>query len=331
LTARSLHLVEGGAANSRPSLTGETTVGVDTVRFRWRDTRDAADSMRRRGFIEGARGEMWDKRPGGGRFGVYRDGTAYVECRATQLVDDEQSHALTAPGRLLLAAQVAATQLLGEGVDVGDGSPRLGRCDLAGELAFSDGREGVAFLYALSQLDVPWAKVGTEGAKRDELETVYYRGTRGRSVTHRIYDKGRESGSDPAGRRIRLERQLRFRKAREQTVEAWSSREGELIAVDFLDRRKLGKFEAIATVAIADVVDAIAVVAERCDGLQRERLTGFLITRGAGLARPTWFRRHAELRALGVAIDVAAVERRDVIVGPRLRELRTAWEGLCAA
>jgi hypothetical protein len=35
------------------------------------------------------------------------------------------------------------------------------------ELRFTDGEEGLEFLRALSYVDIPWLKVGTEGGKRD--------------------------------------------------------------------------------------------------------------------------------------------------------------------
>lgn len=58
---------------------------------------------------------------------------------------------------------------------------------------------GLEFLRALSYVDIPWLKVGTEGGKRDRLETVYHRNMRGRSVALRCYDKGVESDTCAAG------------------------------------------------------------------------------------------------------------------------------------
>ena len=94
----------------------------------------------------------------------------------------------------------------------------MGRADLASELRFTDGEEGLEFLRALSYVDIPWLKVGTEGQKRDRLETVYHRNMRGRSVALRCYDKGVESETSAPGARLRLERQRRWRKDQEGTV-----------------------------------------------------------------------------------------------------------------
>ena len=95
----------------------------------------------------------------------------------------------------------------------------VGRADLASELRFIDGREGHEFLRALSYVDLPWLKVGTEGGKRDRLETVYHRNVRGRSVALRCYDKGVESKTCTPGMWLRLERQRRSRKDQEGTVQ----------------------------------------------------------------------------------------------------------------
>lgn len=89
----------------------------------------------------------------------------------------------------------------------------VGRADLASELRFSDGRDGVELLRAVSYVDLPWLKVGTEGGKRDSLETVSWRTVNGRSVVMRMYDKGRETGLAAPGEWIRFERQRRRRNA----------------------------------------------------------------------------------------------------------------------
>jgi hypothetical protein len=110
----------------------------------------------------------------------------------------------------------AAAQRFGFDVDPIDA--RLGRLDIAAELTFDDGRDGLAFLHALSLADVPWAKVGTEGKKREHIQTVNFRTVRGRQILMRAYDKGIEAGIAPPGELIRFERQRRYRKTAERTV-----------------------------------------------------------------------------------------------------------------
>ena len=201
-----LRVLSGGASNSRPSLKSETP-GIDTVRLRHRDPRAGMyDRLRSRPHVAGARGEVYVQ-DRGARWGAFPDGMAYVEGRVAALLDGPEAHYLATPAQL-----VEASELFADTVGADDlGEVVTGRLDLASELTFDDPREGLTLMRAAAALDVPWLKTGTEGSKRDGLETVAWRAVNGRSIALRLYDKGRESGTAEPGTRLRGERQRRRR------------------------------------------------------------------------------------------------------------------------
>jgi hypothetical protein len=321
--------VQGGRANSRPTLRNESALGadhgIDTVRFRFREGREAYESLRRHpeGVHDGARGAV--SRPGGlGWVFAYPDGMVAVEGRAAALASSSaENHGLLPPADLALAEQAARSVAEGQGVKIESGAT-LGRIDLASELRFADGDHGTAFLHALSSIDSPWCKAGTEGRKRGHLETVYLRDVKGRSIKLRGYDKGVESETAEPGTRIRLERQIRARKSREQSV-------AQFLDGSLRDRflgRELRGLVALDSVVVADVVGAIEALGERCrSAQQRDLLAGFLIF-GArdDYSDATWYRRASALRRLGIAIDPTRPERSEVPVGRYLRALAAPWE-----
>jgi|GEM_PF-6316760 len=327
---------QGGVTNSRPSPEYGTPwgggavcsdAGVDTVRFRFRGVDGAYDRIVRHslGAHEGPRGERW-RHGTTGRVGVYPDGLAYVEGRAAALVEGSRDcHDLLTVGDLPLAEQAARAQMLEVVGTSGGEHAALGRVDLAAELRFSRGDEGQAFLHALRALDVPHGKVGMDGGKAGAIETVYVRGITGRSVHMRAYDKGLEAGTDGPGRRIRVERQIRPRKSREQTVAMFQASNTRAA---FLGR--LAAFQDVPSVCVADAAGAIDRLAELHDqgaisGSQLHRLTGYVVHRGRGLSRTRRYAHAQELRAVGVAFDPVALERSVVPVGRYLRALAAAW------
>lgn len=321
----------GGGTNSRPSLTSENPAvgadaGVDTVRFRWRESNLAYQQFQRRegGCVEGAGGERRVATPLG-VVGAYPEGLVYVEARAAALVDgDPEQHRLADVGELHLAERVARDLARASGAPVGGEAARLGRIDLASELRFADGREGQAFLHALGALDVPWCKMAVDGCKRGAVETVAAHGVRGRTISLRAYDKGVEAGTHSPGERIRVERQKRYRKAREPHVAQVRTLDLRSVYLG----REFAKLADLPSVAVCDVVEAIRVVGERAESVdQRDRLTAFLVWGGARdeYRRPTWYRRASELRALGVALDPSTPDRLVVPVGRHLQTLAAAW------
>jgi hypothetical protein len=180
-------VIEGGVSNRRPTPGSWNGAGVDTVRFRFRGDVHGHERFARSGLHrEGPRGEVY-RQEDGIRLGAFRDGTLYAEGRLAALVNGSDDHSLL-PIAALSDGAAAARERFGFAVDASGAA--VGRLDVA-ELRFDDGRDGLSFLHALSQADVPWAKVGTEGKKRDRIQTVNFRSVRGRTILMRAYDKGR--------------------------------------------------------------------------------------------------------------------------------------------
>lgn len=299
--------------------------GIDTVRFRWRGDNDTYKRFQQRyeGTIEGYRGERFTQTKLG-RIGAYPDGLVYMEGRAAAIVSQDRSDHSLLPVQGIHAAERVARRLVQDcGAPIPDETARLGRVDLAAELRFSDARAGSAFLHSLASLDVPWCKSRVDGRKGDHIETVSFHGTRGATIYLRAYDKGVESGTAPAGTRIRVERQRRFRKEREPSPTDF--------AVSDIRRAYLGReFKLLAdlpSATVCDVPEALQVLLDSATTWRQfERLAGF-ITAGGYIEYPRdkAYARAAELRTLGIFVDPTQRERLEVPVGRYLQALASAW------
>lgn len=296
-----LRLIQGGASNSRLTATSgrATRAGFDTVRFRLRCPSEV---------YEGFEGELYqrgEKRrsDGGVTVGAYPDGLVTVEGRLAALLYGEEDHRLCGPDELLAGESAAAAAA---GVDDVVEIAGVGRCDLASELSFKDGAEGLALLRAFAALDVPWLKTGTEGSKRDGLETVFWRSMRGRSIVLRLYDKGVESGTAAPGERLRLERQRRYRKTAERTV-AQLLEAGPVHS--FVGRELAELVLAERDVVVCNRLGAIAQLQElvqlgRVGVGVAAAVSGWLLFEHVGSYPARTARRHAaRLRQLGIALD----------------------------
>jgi hypothetical protein len=314
-----LRLVEGGVSNSRPLPESWNGAGVDTVRFRFRgDVHGYARFARSGPHQEGPRGELY-RQEGGVRVAALRDGALYAEGRLAAIVNGPDDHSLIPITSLGDGARAVSERF---GFRVDESRAAIGRLDVAAELRFEDGADGLAFLHALSLADVPWAKVGTEGKKRDRIQTVNFRSVRGRSILMRAYDKGIESGLAPAGELIRFERQRRYRKQRELAISAALDLD---VARLFVGR----ELESLARVTAEVVCDQWGAI-DRLNELVRwgsikapkaDALAGFLVRGGAGHKQSTWYSRWSALRDLGIVIDPLARERSAVPVGRHLRAM----------
>jgi hypothetical protein len=253
------------------------------------------------------------------RVGVFRDGTLYAEARLATLLHGSDDHSLLPVAMVREGAEEASLRF---GFSVDASRAALGRLDVAAELRFDDGADGLAFLHALSLADVPWAKVGTEGKKRNHIQTVNFRSVRGRMILMRAYDKGIESQLAPPGQLVRFERQRRYRKHAELAVVAAT----ELDVPDLFIGRELESLARVTAEVVCDQWGAIdqlnelvrrgAIEAPRADAL-----AGFLVRGGDGHKQSTWYSRWAGLRDLGIVIDPLARERSAVPVGRHLRAM----------
>jgi hypothetical protein len=310
----------GGVSNSRPTDKSVVTlgeVGLDTVRLRFREAESAQERLRAVGVVtQQARGELRRSKDGV-TVGSFPDGMVYVEGRVANLVGREDA-GLQASGTLVEAEGLWRDTL---GLS---GECEVGRADVTGELRFADARDGHDLLAALRSIDHPWLKVGTEGFKYGEVETVYGRYAQGRSVQLRVYDKALESGDGQPGTRIRFERQRRFRKDRARATAEFVS---VPLAEWFVGRelRTLAERER-EDVVVCNEVGALRelrrLAHEGTIGWQKcERLVGFVWLRGIGQHERTRQRREAELRALGITVDRTVHEVIRVPLGGYLRGL----------
>jgi hypothetical protein len=208
------------------------------------------------------------------------------------------------------------------------GDVALGRGDLASELVFPDGREGLELLRAASYVDLPHLKAGTEGGKRMGLQTVAWRPVRGRSIVLRLYDKGVETGQAAPGSWLRLERQRRWRKGRERTVDdvlASGLREA------FVGRELLALVSGVEDVVVCDRDGACERLRRECargriTGAMLEKLSGYVVQDGFGLNERTSYRRAADLRSLGIALNPNEGGASVVSLGDYMRRFTEPWE-----
>jgi hypothetical protein len=117
---------------------------------------------------------------------------------------------------------------------------------------------------------------------------------------------------------------MRFRKEREQTLAMFLDRD---LRADFLGR--LRTFAELRSVVLTDVVGALEELARLpITTDKRDRLAAFLLygCRREDYKRPTYYRRVAELRGLGIAVDPVARPGRVVVpIGDYLTRLSEPW------
>jgi len=301
--------------------------GIDTVRFRWREEPEVFQQFSRRpeGVVDGYRGERFVDTELG-RIGAFRDGLVYLEGRASAIKNvDPGDHELLSPEDLRPAELVAQAWVQDAGVLLSGEAARLGRADLASELRFSNPREGSAFLHSIAGLDVPWGKIRADGLKGGDIETVSIHGTSGKTIYLRAYDKGVESGSDPAGSRIRVERQKRYRKEREPSFSDFISSD---LGRAYLGR-EFAKLSQLESALLCDLPDAMRAVMARARSWQQAiRLAGYLAVGDYmrdEMDRATVYRYDSDLRSLGIFYQRKEIERLEVPVGRYFQTLGAAW------
>lgn len=201
--------------------------GVDTVSyaFRQKDER-ALSAFRATAHRGGAAGALiTDERgPDGGRVMSWPGhGLLVHESRlGALLAGDGDDHSLVA-ARELVAGATAARYAIADVIGEDPGSAvEVRRFDLASELRFGAGPDGLAFLDSLVGICPARARVDVVRGDDHHAQTVYVKTAKRGVVLSRVYDKGRESGTDPPGERIRIESQNRPPKARRYSPEVLS-------------------------------------------------------------------------------------------------------------
>lgn len=222
--------------------------------------------------------------------------------------------------------QLAGVPMDGDRECLTDGE--VARLDLAHEFRFKDPADGLAFLSTLAALRPALRKVSPVFSGDGSVKTVYFRSPKRFVVLERAYDKDVESGSHPAGHRVRLEVQRRYPKSRAlvpstvpevdlggiygQSVAPYAAHES--IAVGRVDAEE----RLVSMVARGEMTIAKA-----------ERILGtisILSHTGRSIyADSSGRRRLAELRHLGISPEAVAPAENVVPVGRLLRESLASW------
>lgn len=315
-----------------------TAAGVDTVSFAWRpSTEDVLDRFRAEPHRPGPAGSLLlDRRgPGDERlilFPAY--GVLSMEGRLGAMIDrSDANHDLT-PGRALPTGAGACGDVLRD--TLGYEPHRLGdicevrRYDLASELRFEDGRDGLAFLRTLGGMCPPRAKLDAWKSPDGHIETVYVRTPKRGVVLMRAYDKGIEAGTNAPGERLRVEAQLRPAKSRRMTPETLASTD---LRSHFIGRMASYVNDTNGTIAAgstAAVDHLLGKVARDELGLAKaERMIGSLVVlreHGRAIYEDRQGRRRlADLRNAGVALEHELPPDRVVPVGQLLRDAMEAF------
>ncbi len=346
----------GAAATEQHESFSVPRVGVDTVSFAWRPTGDELLWRRLRGGAEDGHicgiwqvrpagvvgGWMLKKKLGSASWFFYPDNELiYCEGRLGAMLSDDLRDFSLGPffslGMAALNLEEVFAPVVGRDRETGisDERGRVRRLDLAAELRWSDPADGIAALDALADLTLPRVKV-CEWRHEGRTETIaYYTATKKKRLLHRIYDKGVQGGSDPAGTLLRFERQHRFNKASQTLAEevAWQGDPEALWLDGFEDWAKAAED---LNVAGPDAAQRHLIEKVERGELQREkaeRLIGSLAVarlRGEGwwrdLGKPhLGRRRRRELADHGLALAPSAKSQPDVPLGEAIRALRVAW------
>ena len=314
-----------GPSYSRPRATSGTRsgtyeAGIDTVRFLFR-LHDRRQQRHAEEFLQ-------RPRPLAGAMTVgYLPALEmlWAEGRPATLLWGDDHRLL--PAGALPDAGTAAKLALGEHGYTDARQIGLSRVDIAAGRRRDRPAEGWGVLRGLAALEVPRRKPDVIGRPP---ETVYWL-TEGGAKRERAYDKGRESSTAPAGTKLRLEAQNRFRSPERTTAEWWSM---ERVRETFERRfgpmaRGAGHLHVANERVIRERVRDL-VAAKRMTPRAAELLLGYLAAESVGIpsnSRRTRFRRRAELRRIGLALALDGIddpEPLDVDLGELLADALTA-------
>jgi hypothetical protein len=309
--------------------------GVDTVSYAWRpDDRAALEafaSLPTRNLSRRERGSsMWATQVVDGvQVGAFPGhGLLVTEGRlAPMLSGNERDTRLASPDSLALGARRAREVFAKLGIALG-AEPVLRRLDLAGEIRFEHPADGLLFMRTVGGLQLAGHDQGRNASRRQTRAVSW---SRGRNIALRLYDAGDHHGTDPPGARLRLERQVRNRKARQQPAEAFT-------------RAVLADLYVAPMRAVIDAAPVMRVLPPRAAELHlvelsrrgdislavAERQLGVIRLLELGLDGSLWdaetaSRRHRELRGNGVAVGESSDGGAGVDVCAVLVALTHAW------
>lgn len=206
----------------------------------------------------------------------------------------------------------------------GTGFGGIRRLDSTVDLHLEQAAEGMAVLAGVAAVPIPRAKtqiVREVGGRR--VETVYFRGSSGKRVLARWYDKGVESGLAPRGRMIRPEDQRRYPKSARLDVEAVA---GSTYVRDAFVRRFEPLWRASKGVKVATATELAVKIKQLVEeGVLKPgeaiRVAGFLLMEQADCnpqTRSTRYRTRTLCAEAGLALadgvtDEVEVELAEII------------------
>lgn len=311
--------------------------GVDTVAVVW-PNQGGEKLMSKLAAAESvpyARGRLLLDRPASGVRVVYWPewATLRVEGRLAAAIDgSKDSHRLATRDELRDAAAAMAGQLEQAFGERPYGKyAALSRYDLVVERD-CEPVEGLALLRAMRALCPPGYKLDVVTTPDGRVETVSVVTPRRAARVFRAYDKSVESGSGPAGSRIRFEAQVVRRGKQRQTPHVVAS--GDLGGTFGRTIEPFLKGEAVTVTSAASVVDQL--VGQVADGrmsiARAERLAGaaeFLRRFGRAVYESDHqsARRLRALRHAGIAVDDELPEGATIPVSELLTAAVAEWAG----
>lgn len=236
-----------------------------------------------------------------------------------------------APATALPAAMDRLTQGLADrGLQVPDQECRFNwsnglhgirRLDATVDLHFDSPAEGLATLAGVAALPLPRMKTQVMrevGGRR--VETVYFRGTSGKRVLGRWYDKGIESGDAGRGLHVRPEDQRRFSKESRPTVE-------EVASTTYVRDSFVRRFEPLWRASKGVKVAGSIELAQRLRELVEEgelspteakSMAGYLVLEQAEAnfqSRATKYRDRARCRNHGLVLADGVLDEVEINLG----------------
>lgn len=270
--------------------------------------------------------------PGKTRMGAHGRGLVWLEGRADAIVTGSDTGWDLRPVIDLVdverIAREAFDELAGEPAEWYEPRPpaEVRRFDLAHEFAFSDGRDGLAFLRTVAGMCPPRRKLDVWSGQDGQPQTVYVRQATSGVVTERLYDKGVESGSHPPGQRLRYEAQRRPPKSQRMRPEVLASHDLRAEFGRSISTYVQGSHNVIAAGPTATVEHLAGQVARgELSIAKAERMVGTVaLLREYGRSiygdERKARRRLQGLREAGVALDDELPSDRVVPVGQMLRD-----------
>ena len=321
--------------------TDVTGHGLDTISLAWRG--DAAhdlvaalgDSFHGEGKARtGPGGAYLETIEPGITVGAYPDhGMAFIEGRLAPILTGESTDRTLYPADILADNQDAIWERAAGFYGLDNGTPDsvgVRRADLSVDVGFSGGC-GLGLLDGIASLDPPRYKL-TVYRSGSRTETVNLITAKRGVIVMRVYDKGMEQGTGRPGETIRMERPMRFGKAKQMAPE-------ELAGIDLAKAHRGGLAPFAAQAESVEVVSPGAAGATLLDlwragklsRAEARRLAGHVLFAHNSVPLTKTEQRvdqrdRADLRAVGLAVtDWDVMEGKTLALGDVLRSVAEVW------